>query len=262
MHRSPRSRTTGPYGIGTLAGDMTHLSISPVNARNNTAPFTIAVMQPYFIPYAGYFRLFAASDLFVIYDCVQFPRRGWVHRNRIVDQAGTERWLTLPLEKAPRDVLIRDLRFAPDAPVLFEKHLRRFRFFTGKVDGVAKIFETLRAVQGTPVDYIERVLGEIAGYLALPWNVIRSSSMDLPPSLRGQQRILEIASRLGARRYVNSPGGRSLYDVAAFEHAGIELRFLPEYPGPKTSILSRLFVEDRDDLSRSIRLIAEEAGLE
>jgi hypothetical protein len=37
---------------------------------------TVAVMQPYFMPYAGYFRLFAAADVFVLFDCVQFPRRG------------------------------------------------------------------------------------------------------------------------------------------------------------------------------------------
>ena len=61
---------------------------------------TIAVMQPYFVPHAGYFRLFAASDLFVVFDCVQFPRRGWVHRNRLPDAQGRARWLTLPLSKA------------------------------------------------------------------------------------------------------------------------------------------------------------------
>jgi hypothetical protein len=76
---------------------------------------TIAIMQPYFFPYAGYFRLLAASDLFVIYDCVQFPRRGWVHRNKLLDASGEARWLTLPLEKAPQSVLIQDLRFPPDA---------------------------------------------------------------------------------------------------------------------------------------------------
>jgi hypothetical protein len=43
---------------------------------------TVAVMQPYFMPYAGYFRLFCAADVFVMFDCVQFRRRGWVHRNR------------------------------------------------------------------------------------------------------------------------------------------------------------------------------------
>ena len=57
---------------------------------------TIAVMQPYFVPYAGYFRLFAATDLFVIYDCVQFPRRGWVHRNQLPGANGQPNWLTLP----------------------------------------------------------------------------------------------------------------------------------------------------------------------
>src|SRR5436189_2877402 len=87
--------------------------------------FTIAVMQPYFMPYAGYFRLFAASDLFVIYDCVQFPRRGWVHRNRLLDAAGQERWLTLPLAKAPRDVKIQDLCFSRRADEVLHDRLRR-----------------------------------------------------------------------------------------------------------------------------------------
>src|SRR5437660_8507371 len=87
---------------------------------------TVAIMQPYFIPYAGYFRLFAASDLFVLYDCVQFPRRGWVHRNRLLDASGKERWLTLPLEKAARDARIQDLRFAADAKSAFLDRLRPF----------------------------------------------------------------------------------------------------------------------------------------
>ena len=59
---------------------------------------TVAIMQPYFAPYAGYFRLLATTDLFVVYDCVQFPRRGWVHRNQLPDAAGKLDWLTLPLE--------------------------------------------------------------------------------------------------------------------------------------------------------------------
>ena len=87
------------------------------------APPTIAIMQPYFIPYAGYFRLFAVSDLLVIYDCVQFARRGWVHRNRLPDRSGVERWLTLPLAKAPQSVLIKDLRFPEDAAALLDHRL-------------------------------------------------------------------------------------------------------------------------------------------
>ncbi|WP_444430711.1 WbqC family protein [Rhodobacter capsulatus] len=73
---------------------------------------TVAVMQPYFFPYGGYYRLLAAADVFVILDCVQFPRRGRVHRSSL---PGAGRWITLPLEPAPRDSLISAMRLAPDA---------------------------------------------------------------------------------------------------------------------------------------------------
>ena len=109
-----------------------------------------------------------------------------------------------------------------------------------------------------PVDYIERLLKCIVNHLGLPWNVIRSSTLNLPPSLRGQYRILEIARQLGARRYVNAPGGRSLYDPVGFSNAGIDLCFLPEYQGSNVSILERLIDEDRDELARDIRAIPDE----
>jgi hypothetical protein len=232
---------------------MTQGSTLPVDLTRPKGrnPFTIAVMQPYFIPYAGYFRLFAASDLFVIYDCVQFPRRGWVHRNRIADQNGVSRWLTLPLEKAPQNVHICDLRFAPDAAALLASRLRPFRLSSSE-HGVQQIIARLRHLKGNPVDYIENLLHEIVAYLGLSWNVIRSSALHVPSSLRGQSRILEIARRLGARRYVNAPGGRSLYDPVDFRDAGVELHFLPEYPGSAASVLSRLLEEDRGNLLQDI----------
>jgi hypothetical protein len=216
-------------------------------------PFTIAIMQPYFIPYAGYFRLFAASDLFVIYDCVQFARRGWVHRNRLMDASGAERWLTLPLEKAPQNVVIRDLRFAPDAPALLAQRLRPFPSLASDREDARWIVEALGNLRGHPVDYIERLLNRVVDYLGLPWNTIRSTALDVPLSFRGQDRILEIARRVGARCYVNAPGGRSLYDAAAFGTADIELKFLTDYAGPTTSILTRILHEHREDLAKEVR---------
>lgn len=224
-------------------------------AESGATAFTVSIMQPYFIPYAGYFRLFAASDLFVIYDCVQFPRRGWVHRNRLLDAAGTERWLTLPLAKAAQNVLIRDLRFAPDAAAILGQRLRPFPLVAPDA-ATAAILAALRCPEGNPVDYIECLLERLVAYLGLPWRVTRSSTLGLPPSVRGQDRILEIARRVGARRYVNAPGGRDLYDPAAFADAGIELRFLPDYPGPTASILTRILREDRDRLAADIRMAA------
>ena len=213
---------------------------------------TVAIMQPYFLPYAGYFRLFASSDLFVIYDCVQFPRRGWVHRNRLPDALGREVWLTLRLKKAPADVLIRNLQFSPDAAQSMAEQLRRFPAFAGLSPEAASIKEALLEVRGTPVDYIERLLHRVSAYLGLPWNVVRSSSLDIPPTLRGEARILELVRRTGGGEYVNAPGGRELYSEDAFRQAGVALRFLPSYPGSKLSILARIAMESQEDLRRDI----------
>jgi hypothetical protein len=216
-------------------------------------PLTVAIMQPYFIPYAGYFRLFAATDLFVIYDCVQFPRRGWVHRNRLVDAAGREHWLTLPLAKAPREVRIRDLAFSHDAGPALDERIRQIPLLAAADRLEPDVVAALRTPSGTPVDYLEQLLRTIACRLGLRWQVTRSSALDVPESVRGQDRIVEIARRLGAGRYVNAPGGRTLYDPRRFDEAGIELRFLAPYGGPPSSILQRMLQEDHGALADDIR---------
>lgn len=215
-------------------------------------PLTVAIMQPYFIPYAGYFRLFAASDLFVIYDCVQFPRRGWVHRNKMFGADGRECWLTLPLAKMPRDVRIRDLAFSADAAAILQERMRCIPLLATPKEPEREIIESVKHVLGTPVDYLERLLHDIVSRLGLRWHTIRSSSLDVPDSFHGQDRIIEIASRLGATRYINASGGRALYDPQRFASAGIELCFLDDYPGPSSSILHRILEEDPQSLSDDI----------
>lgn len=212
---------------------------------------TVAIMQPYFLPYAGYFRLLSGSDTFVIYDCVQFPRRGWLHRNKLRDAGGAEQWLTLPLKPAPQDVRIDALEFAPDAAAEFERRLRPFPLDAAS-GAAATLLAEARRVEGRPVDYIARLLETTCGLLDVPWNVVRSSSLVLPEALRGQDRILEICRRLGASRYINAPGGRELYDAATFAAAGVRLQFLPPFDGAPGSILQRLLDDPphrvRDDL--------------
>lgn len=214
---------------------------------------TVAIMQPYFFPYAGYFRLFAASDLFVIYDCVQFPRRGWVHRNKLLDASGEMRWLTMPLEKAPQDVLIRDLRFPANASEEMAERLRVFPAIQAASGEASDIVAAVRDVQGTPLDYLERLLEMTVRHCGLHWRTVRSSTLGVPSEFKGQDRILEIARRLGATRYVNASGGRELYDTEVFSAAGIELRFLVDYVGNNASMLQRMLTETREDLVRDIQ---------
>jgi hypothetical protein len=212
----------------------------------------IAIMQPYFLPYAGYFRLIAQTDVFVIYDCVQFPRRGWVHRNKLVDAQGQEQWLTLPLAPAPQDTLIRDLAFPHDAAATLAERLRPFPIAT-QAGPHSPLLDRVRRVEGRPSDYISGLLEEATRLMGLSWNVMRSSSLEVADHFRGQARILEIARRLGATRYLNAPGGRDLYETEAFADAGIELEFLEPWAGSGGSILQRLADDDLPTLARQVR---------
>ena len=212
----------------------------------------VAIMQPYFAPYAGYFRLAAASDLFVIYDCVQFPRRGWVHRNRLPDATGQLAWLTLPLEKASREVLIRDLAFRPGARDALEAEARRFPILAASRPDPHGLVDAFRDLSGTPVDYMERLLARAAAALAIPWRTIRSSSLATAADLHAQDRILAICRQIGASRYVNAPGGREIYDGESFAAAGVELQFLSDYEGSFTSILARLLQEPAEVVAQEI----------
>jgi hypothetical protein len=213
----------------------------------------VAVMQPYFYPYAGYFRLFAAVDEFVVFDCVQFPRRGRVHRSQVPGPGGQEEWLTLPLRAQPRDVLIRDLEFAPGARAEFDARLARFAWLA---NGHGELAERVRAHLHAPLDdvvaYLESGLRLVADALGFAPRIRRSSSLQLDPSLRAQERILAIARACGATDYVNPPGGRDLYDPAAFTDAGLGLHFLRPYAGRFAHLLPALMAHPPEQIRADV----------
>jgi hypothetical protein len=210
-------------------------------------------MQPYFVPYAGYFRLFQAADVFVIYDCVQFPRRGWVHRNQLPGHDQALRWLTLPLDKVERDAPIHALRFPRDAEHRLVTQFPRFPALSKLGEHCPALSTALTALGVTPVDYLERLLHVICADLHLPCRTIRSSQLSIAETLRGQDRIIAIAKHLGAHTYVNSPGGRSLYAHKNFEESNLQLRFLTPYSGSTVSILQRILDQGPESVGEEIR---------
>jgi hypothetical protein len=213
---------------------------------------TVAVMQPYFMPYAGYFGLIAAVDLLIVFDCVQFPRRGWVHRNQLADAAGQAKWLTLPIEKAHRNVKICDLKFAPDAEQRFSAQLSSFPALQPPDLQDDPLMQAVLELKGRPLDYNIKLLRLACRRLKIPFEFVCSSTMDVDPNLTGQDRVLALAKIHKADRYVNLPGGRSIYDRVIFEKHGLRLDFLPDYSGQQWSILQRIFTEDNERLRQDI----------
>lgn len=213
----------------------------------------IAVMQPYFYPYAGYFRLFAAADHFVILDTVQFPRRGRVHRCQLPDSDGENIWLTLPIEKCPVETPISGIQFHKDAATLIEHRVGRILSSFKQESGYRKVRDTLLDHLDKPVDYLSRHLRETAAYLGFGTEIIRSSEL---PDLRCedyQDRIIQIVKTLGGTDYVNLPGGVDLYDAERFHREGIGLHFLTPYTGKFRYLIPALICASAEAIRADIR---------
>ena len=180
--------------------------------RAGVSPKRVAVMQPYFFPYAGYFRLFAAVDHFVIFDCVQFPRRGRGHRTEVPGPAGGIEWFDATAGAATaRRRSIREIAFAADARARFDRRLERYPWLSaGSGPTAENVRDLLFGALGSAIDFLEAGLRLVVGELGLEAEISRSSELGLSPSLRGQDRVIAAATAVGATTYVNAPGdGRS-----------------------------------------------------
>ena len=213
----------------------------------------IAVMQPYFLPYAGYFRLMCNVDVLVLLDDVQFPKGGWVHRNRLRTQNGGLGWLTLPLAKAPLNTLIADLRFRYAAREALRRMMCRFPATDHPSLNAARLVDVVSDPTGMPVEFITAVLQRTCDILDLTVPMVRSSSLALSSYQADRvERLVALCRHFGADTYLNAPGGRRLYDRPTFRRYGIDLQFLPEYRGSTESILQRLHESSPAEVRKEI----------
>ena len=208
-------------------------------------------MQPYFFPYLGYFRLFASVDLFVIYDCVQFPRRGWVHRNRVLFDSRLE-WITLPIQKSPQSTKIYQLQFQQNSAQWYLNLIHKIGRCSFANGGENFPGRDILMPSGEVVDYLEKTLVWSCEALEISTQMVRSSMFNLDECYRGQDRILELCRVVGATEYLNLPGGLELYDQEAFKSANVELAFLPVFEGSHESLLGRCMKEPHVDLRKEL----------
>lgn len=189
---------------------------------------TLAIMQPYFLPYIGYFQLMQAVDRFVVYDDVAFINRGWVNRNQIL-VAGKAHLFTIPLREASQNKKIREIQL-DESTKWREKLLRTVEQSYKKAPQFEPAYALLSQVLGTPAESIADLarngLEAVNAYLGIQTEVIPSSTVYENEHLKAQERILDICLKEGATRYINPTGGRDLYDKTIFSEAGIDLFFI------------------------------------
>lgn len=193
----------------------------------------LAIMQPYFMPYIGYFQLINAADLFVVYDNIQFTKKGWFHRNRILVN-GKDKMFSVPLKKDSDylDVVHRELAdsFDNESKKIIRKikaSYQKARYYKEVMPLVEECFER---GSGNLFDFIHNSLKLLTQFLQIDTNIIISSSIDIDHTLKSQDKVLAICKSLNANIYINAIGGQDLYEVQTLRNKGIELRFIKTKP--------------------------------
>ena len=185
----------------------------------------VAIMQPYFLPYIGYFQLINEVDVFVIYDDVNYIKKGWINRNRIA-VSGVERLITLPLKDASQNKKINEL-YISEVPRKLMKTIEQEYSGSRSFDSAWPVFEeTMRNDELHLVAFLERQLMQLCSYLGICTKWVRASALGIDKGKKGQDRILSICKDLGASHYVNLSGGKHLYEQKSFNEFGLELSFV------------------------------------
>ena len=192
----------------------------------------LAIMQPYFFPYVGYFSLMEYADRFVFFDTPQYITRGWVNRNRLLTAAGEPVYMTVPIKKAPRETAIKDI-LIDDAQNWREKiygQLSAYKKRAPRYRETAEfVHEALDGYEGSSLSALNiRTMTMTAEALGIDCRFDTFSEMELPiGSVNAPDEwALEISKAMGAEVYVNPPGGMDFFDKSKYDRAGIDLQFL------------------------------------
>jgi hypothetical protein len=187
----------------------------------------VAIMQPYFLPYIGYFQLINDVDLFIVYDNIKYTKKGWINRNRML-LGGSDAMFSIPLKKDSDSMEIRDRELSSD--FRSGKFLNQFREAYRKAPFFDPSFTLLEQILSTRAsnlfDFLHASIEMACAHLGINTRIIVSSTIDVEHSLQGQDKVLALCHAVAADAYVNPIGGLDLYSKSAFASKGIELSFL------------------------------------
>ena len=186
---------------------------------------TLGIMQPYFMPYIGYWQLMAAVDTYVVYDDVNYIKGGWVARNNILLN-GQKHMFTITLNGASPNKLFNEITIKDD----FKKFSRLIESAYRK----APYYSEVSALLDKIYNYEDKSLGAfmmnsfqvVLDYLEIDTKLVLSSTIEKDNDLRGKDKVKHICHLLGADTYYNAIGGQELYDKNDFKADGIDLHFV------------------------------------
>jgi hypothetical protein len=210
----------------------------------------VAIMQPTYLPWSGYFGLMQSVDVFVLLDSVQFARRSWQQRNQIKTANGAQ-WLSVPVQsKGKRDQLIREVELDKSSGFA-ATHRRSIEMSYAKTPHFKQYADTLLTLldNSSPLlaDLTIGLILHLKAQLGITTRVLRSSELD--GSGAKADLLASLCKQIGATAYVSPPGSKDYLDESdAFEQIGVPVQYYefkhPEYPQPFGEFLPYMSIID------------------
>ncbi len=190
----------------------------------------IAIMQPYFFPYIGYWQLINAADLFVVGDSVHYIKHGWINRNRILGEGDQPQYFGIEVSHASCNRLICETK-----RLVSRKHAeylcRVLKFYYGQAPHYSEAMEVIKPIlldeEPDLTRYLVKQLRIVAEYLGAHTEFRLLSDVSKHWDCRATEVIRRTCEHIGITDYINPSGaGMDYYDKDAFREMGINLQFL------------------------------------
>ena len=211
----------------------------------------IAIMQPYFMPYLGYFQAIAAVDKYILYDNLAYIVNGWVNKNRIRQRNNPPSWLIVPIKQKSSYTLIADTQIDNSKPWK-KKMLTSIRLAYAKAEYLNEIMPLMEEILADEYETISELncqsIIKICKFLDLKTEVVadRNPYLEIEQGLKLVEngdysafpymnqthpikkvaRVIAICQYEGAHHFVNAIGGMELYSKEEFAQYGVKLNFI------------------------------------
>ncbi|HUF94093.1 MAG TPA: WbqC family protein [Candidatus Limnocylindria bacterium] len=182
----------------------------------------VAIHQPHYLPWLGYLAKWAAADVFIFLDTVQYEKNGWQNRNRIKAAAGPQ-WLTVPVRRAPLGTAIADVR-VDDGQPWRERHRRALEQAYAQAPYLAAHRDALVAFYGTVWPQLAPLAAASAEWMARAVGITvpaRCASTLGVSDRDATGRLVALCRAVGADTYLAGRDGAAYMDVTRFAAAGI-----------------------------------------
>ncbi|MEM7058116.1 MAG: WbqC family protein [Pseudomonadota bacterium] len=205
----------------------------------------VVILQSNYLPWKGYLDLLNAADTFVLFDEVQFTRRDWRNRNKVI-VGGAPKWLTIPVDsKGKYDARVDEMRIAD--PAWAEKHWQTVRHAYSKAPYWSEYGHLLQKlyIEADELEMLSQVnrlfLKALAEWFGIETTLAESTEVPRV-SQNPSERLIEICKGMDATDYVSGPAAKAYIDRDRFAAEGIALHYAdysgyPEYSQASTEFI-------------------------